>query len=110
VIFYNNGLHPSFTRLHANIVEEDGAFTVSVRIFNHLNTEDAAWRGNCRDIRDGEPDGRIAGGPIFNSSELRLYKDPHVASSGRHNSLAPNGLRNFDMIFYRRADRISHET
>jgi hypothetical protein len=43
VIFYNNRLRPCFTRLHANIVEEDGAFTVSVRIFNHLKTKEAAW-------------------------------------------------------------------
>jgi len=43
VIFNSNGLHPCFTRLHANIVEEDGAFTVSVRIFNHLKTTEAAW-------------------------------------------------------------------
>jgi hypothetical protein len=43
VIFCNKGPHPCFTRLHANIVEEDGAFTVSVRIFNHLKTEEAAW-------------------------------------------------------------------
>jgi hypothetical protein len=43
VILYDHGLHPSFTRLHANIVEEDGAFTVSVRIFNHLKTDESAW-------------------------------------------------------------------
>lgn len=43
MIFYNSGLHPCFTRLHANIVEEDGAFTVSVRIFNHLKKTEAAW-------------------------------------------------------------------
>ena len=59
MIFYNNGLRPCFTRLHANIVEEDGAFTVSVRIFNHLKTKEfRLGSGNCRDIRHGEPDGR----------------------------------------------------
>jgi hypothetical protein len=42
VIFCNNKLGPGFTRMHANIVEEDGAFTVSVRIFNHLKTEECA--------------------------------------------------------------------
>jgi hypothetical protein len=43
VIFCNNKLGTDFTRLHANIVEEDGAFTVSVRIFNHLKTKDCVW-------------------------------------------------------------------
>ena len=33
----------SFTRLHANIVEEDGAFTVYVRMANHLKQEECAW-------------------------------------------------------------------
>lgn len=33
----------TFTRLHANIVEEDGAFTVQVRMLNHLQTEERAW-------------------------------------------------------------------
>ena len=43
MIFYNSGLNPCFTRMHANIVDEDGAFTVSVRIFNHLKKTEAAW-------------------------------------------------------------------
>lgn len=33
----------SFTRLHAYIVEEDGAFTVRVRMINHLNQKECAW-------------------------------------------------------------------
>ncbi len=32
----------SYTQLHARITEEDGAFTVSVRLPNHLKQE--AWR------------------------------------------------------------------
>jgi hypothetical protein len=32
-----------FTRLHARIVEEDGAFTVRVRMLNHLKPEESAW-------------------------------------------------------------------
>ena len=32
-----------FTRLHAHIVEEDGAFTVRVRMHNHLNAEQSCW-------------------------------------------------------------------
>jgi hypothetical protein len=32
-----------FTRLHAKIREEDGAFTVSVRLQNRLRPEEAAW-------------------------------------------------------------------
>jgi len=32
-----------FTRLYAKIFEEDGAFTVSVRLVNHLNEEQSAW-------------------------------------------------------------------
>ena len=33
----------SFTRLHAHIVEEDGAFTVRVRMLNHLNPNQSCW-------------------------------------------------------------------
>jgi hypothetical protein len=32
-----------FTRLHAYIVEEDGAFTVRVRMLNHLKQEQSYW-------------------------------------------------------------------
>jgi hypothetical protein len=35
----------SFTRLHADIVEQDGAFTVRVRLLHHLKQEDNAWGG-----------------------------------------------------------------
>ena len=38
-----SGSSPNFTRLHAHIVEEDGAFTVRVRLFNHLNQVESAW-------------------------------------------------------------------
>jgi hypothetical protein len=33
----------NFTRLHAHIVEEDGAFTVRVRMLNHLKQEQSCW-------------------------------------------------------------------
>jgi hypothetical protein len=33
----------SFTRLHAHIVEEDGAFTVRVRMLNHLDQKQSCW-------------------------------------------------------------------
>jgi hypothetical protein len=33
----------SFTRLHAHIVEEEGAFTVRVRMLNHLNQGQSCW-------------------------------------------------------------------
>ena len=32
-----------FTRLYAKIRQEDGAFTVSVRLQNHLKPNEAAW-------------------------------------------------------------------
>jgi hypothetical protein len=32
-----------FTRLHARITQEDGAFTVSVRMLNHLKQDERAW-------------------------------------------------------------------
>jgi len=32
-----------FTRLNAHIVEEDGAFTVRVRMLNHLDQQESAW-------------------------------------------------------------------
>jgi hypothetical protein len=39
------GSRYKFTRLHADIVEEDGAFTVRVRMLNHLQKKNqgAAW-------------------------------------------------------------------
>ena len=43
MIFSSNKPGPGFTRLHANIVEEDGAFTVYVRMLTHLKTEESAW-------------------------------------------------------------------
>ena len=32
-----------YTRLHARITQEQGAFTVSVRVLNHLKQEERAW-------------------------------------------------------------------
>ena len=33
----------TFTRLYARITEEDGTFTVSVRLLNHLKQDERAW-------------------------------------------------------------------
>jgi hypothetical protein len=33
----------NFTRLYAHIVEEDGAFTVRVRMLNHLRNDESCW-------------------------------------------------------------------
>jgi len=33
----------TFTRLYAHIVEEDGAFTVRVRMLNHLKKNQSCW-------------------------------------------------------------------
>jgi len=33
----------SFTRLYVKIRQEDGAFTILVRLQNHLKTEELAW-------------------------------------------------------------------
>jgi hypothetical protein len=41
--FSNNGKPCNFTRLHAHIVEEDGAFRVQVRMLNHLKTKEQAF-------------------------------------------------------------------
>jgi hypothetical protein len=41
--FFKSTFNYSFTRLHAHIVEEDGAFTVRVRMLNHLKQEESAW-------------------------------------------------------------------
>lgn len=41
--FSKSPLSFGFTRLHAHIVEEDGAFTVRVRMLNHLKTEQSCW-------------------------------------------------------------------
>jgi len=32
-----------YTRLHARITQEEGAFTVSVRLLNHLKQDEGAW-------------------------------------------------------------------
>jgi uridine phosphorylase len=36
-------LNHTFTRLHARITQEEGAFTVSIRLLNHLKQEEKAW-------------------------------------------------------------------
>ena len=41
--FLNNSPGFTFTRLHARITEEEGAFSVSVRMLNHLNQGEGAW-------------------------------------------------------------------
>jgi hypothetical protein len=41
--FPTSGHGFGFTRLHARIVEEDGAFTVRVRMLNHLRQEQSYW-------------------------------------------------------------------
>ena len=41
--FLNNSPGFTFTRLHARITEEEGAFTVSVRMLNHLNQGQGVW-------------------------------------------------------------------
>ena len=41
--FLNNSPGFTFTRLHARITEEEGAFTVSVRMLNHLKPDERAW-------------------------------------------------------------------
>jgi hypothetical protein len=40
---FNSAPKVSFTRLHAHIVQEDDAFTVRVRMLNHLNQDQCAW-------------------------------------------------------------------
>ena len=41
--FLNSFPPDSFTRLHARIVEEDGAFTVRVCMRNHLKQNQSCW-------------------------------------------------------------------
>jgi hypothetical protein len=41
--FLNNSPGFKFTRLYARITEEDSAFTVSVRMHNHLKQDEMAW-------------------------------------------------------------------
>ena len=41
--FLNNSHGFTFTRLHARITEEEGAFSVSVRMLNHLKQDERAW-------------------------------------------------------------------
>jgi hypothetical protein len=39
-----HGFRYKFTRLHADIVEEDGSFTIRVRMLNHLKSKkEGAW-------------------------------------------------------------------
>jgi len=42
-VFSNKGKVCNFTRLHVHIVEEDGAFTVQIRLLNHLKTKERAF-------------------------------------------------------------------
>jgi hypothetical protein len=39
----NDAPNFTFTRLEARILEEDGAFTVRVRMLNHLNHDQCVW-------------------------------------------------------------------
>ena len=41
--FSKHSTKPSFTRLHAQITEENGTFSVSVRMHNHLKENENAW-------------------------------------------------------------------
>ncbi len=41
--FSKHSAKPSFTRLHARITEENGTFSVRVRMHNHLMEDDKAW-------------------------------------------------------------------
>jgi len=43
VNFSKSPLSIGYTRLHAHIIEEDGAFTVRVRMLNHLKREQSYW-------------------------------------------------------------------
>jgi len=43
VKFLDNLPPGSFTRLHAHIVEEDSAFTVRIRMLNHLDLKQSCW-------------------------------------------------------------------
>ena len=38
----------AYTRLHARITQEEGAFTVSVRLLNHLMQGEGAWEKKLR--------------------------------------------------------------
>jgi hypothetical protein len=39
-----NSMHGSrYTRLYAHIIEEDGAFTVRIRMLNHLANNESCW-------------------------------------------------------------------
>jgi len=40
---FRNSPNVTFTRLHAHIAQEDGVFTVNIRMLNHLKPEERAW-------------------------------------------------------------------
>ena len=40
---FRNSPDFTFTRLDAHITEEDGKFTVNIRMLNHLKPEERAW-------------------------------------------------------------------
>ena len=41
--FFKNAPNFTFTRLYAHIIEEDDAFTVRVRMLNHLKQDERAY-------------------------------------------------------------------
>ena len=41
--FFDSAPNFTFTRLHARIVQEEGVFTVRVRMLNHLKQDECAW-------------------------------------------------------------------
>jgi hypothetical protein len=40
---FRNPPNFTFTRMHAHLTEDDGAFTVNIRMINHLKPEERAW-------------------------------------------------------------------
>jgi len=40
---FRNSPDITFTRMHAQLTEDDGAFTVNIRMINHRKPEERAW-------------------------------------------------------------------
>jgi hypothetical protein len=108
VIFCNNKSRPDFTRPNAKFVEEDGAFTSSVRIFNHLKQEEAAWGQETAATFDMASlmVGSLANQFSIPESGISI-KIVMRALSRWNGSLVENSRRSFELIIGRRLERAS---
>lgn len=81
----------AFTRLYAKIREEDGGFTVNVKLQNHLKQEEAAWGQEI--AASFEVASLMIGSQgILNSAGVHHYRNQDGGLPERHAALRPDSF------------------